>query len=196
MAIPSISPAGATREEQQLWNTYLFWARSAADPTTKKQKTLKISKRVNRIKDSTARNLQIILFSAFALEYRLRNTYGALGLQVRKKDSLNALIQNFSHRIRTATRVDGQGLVKLSSEWASIEKRLLRLSKWRNKIAHADSLEVLALISSDARKSRREARSCFNAVIDTIRVTNRAIGYDLDSPRADRNYYASLRLKL
>lgn len=165
-------------------------------PLYKKQKALVISKRLNRIKDATARNHQVILFSAFALEYRFRRLYEILGIKAQKKDGLHALIQNFSNRVSTATHIDGKGPVRLSSEWTSIQKKLLQMNEWRNKIAHANYAKVLTLLSSDMRNSRREARACFNVLRDAIRVTNRAIGFDLDSARAGREYYARLRIQL
>jgi hypothetical protein len=194
MATPLASPAGETPQDIQLWNTYLFWALSAASPDNSKVSGLVITKRANRIRNSTARNLQVILFAAFALEYRLKRIYEVLGLQVRRNDTLGALIRNFQKRMATARRPDGKGYVRLSSEWVSLEKRLLRLCQWRNAIAHANYKQVLTLLPSDSRKSRTQARDCYNAVVDTIRVTNRAIGYDSDSRREDRKYYARLRI--
>ena len=196
MAISPTSPAGETLQDKQLWHTYLFWALSAAATGKSKPKALQISKQANRVKRSTARNLQAILFAAFALEYRLKRIYEILGLHVRRNDTLGALLRNFPHRIATARRIDGKGYVRLSKEWTSIQKRLEKLCQWRNAIAHANYKQVLILLPSDTRKSRNQARDCYNAVIDTIRVTNRAIGYDADSWKADRKYYARLRIKL
>jgi hypothetical protein len=195
MAIPIISPAGRTREDRQLWNTYLFWARSAAAPSTSRS-GLVISKRVNRIRDSTARNLQAILFASFALEYRLKSIYELLGLQTRRRDTLGTLIQNFPHRVATARRLDGKGNVRLPPEWKSIEKRLKILCQWRNDIAHANYRDIRTILPSHTKKSRRQACNCFNAVVDTIRITNRAIGFAAASLREDRKYYRVLRIRL
>src|SRR5690349_11624323 len=112
MAMPLTSPAGETPQDIQLWNTYLFWALSAASPSKSRVRLLPITKPANRIKKSTARNLQAILFAAFALEYRLRRIYDFLGLQVRKNDTLGALLRNFQ-RMATARRPDGKGYVIL-----------------------------------------------------------------------------------
>jgi hypothetical protein len=194
MPYPRTSPAGETPQDIQLWNTYLFWAFSAASPARSRARRLRITKRANRIKRSTERNLQAILFAAFAIEYRLKRIYEFLGLQVRRNDTLGALVTNFRQRMATAKRPDGKGHVKLPTEWTSIEKRLKDLCKWRNAIAHANYKEVLTLLPSDTRKSLRQARKYYNTVIDTIRVTNRAIGYEAAPKREDRKFYARLKI--
>jgi hypothetical protein len=177
-----------------VWHTYVYWARSALDPGTA-HRSLMISKASTRLRRSTSQHLQALVFAAFVLEYRIKRIYEVLGLAVRKRDTLGLLLENFKHRIETATRLDNRGLVRLPREWTSIEKKLRQLSDLRNQIAHANYKKVLTILPSDSRRSRALARSCFNAVVDAIRVTNQAIAYDGRSAGEARRAYAKLKVK-
>jgi hypothetical protein len=189
-----ISVAGDTPEDQQLWHTYFFWPRAILSPSaTRKLRTNGVFKRLPRSRSS---HLQAIVFAAFALEYRLKRIYEVLGLSYRDKDTLGALLANFRRRVETAARLDGRGPVRLPAEWASVESRLKRLNTIRNHIAHANYRKLLALVPSDTRASRAIARQCVNALVDAIRVTNRALGgYDRLTPSEARRYYSRLRIR-
>jgi hypothetical protein len=142
-----------------------------------------------------SQHLQALVFAAFVLEYRIKRIYEVLGLAFRKRDTLGVLLGNFKRRVETGRRLNDQRQVRLPREWMSIEKKLSRLNKYRNQIAHANYNELLTVLPPDSRLSRALARSCFNAVVDAIRVTNRAIGYEDRSARDARRVYARLKVK-
>ena len=194
MATGPINIAGETKDDQRLWNTYLYWARGTLDPTTTKNHVLNISRQGQRIPASAATSLQIILFVSFALEYRLRRVYEVLGLRSRKRDGLGILIDNFRKRIEAMPRLDGAGLIRLPPEWARVQARLIELNRLRNALVHGNYASVLRETAVNPRKIRQKARASFNALVDTIRIINQAIGYDTGKQRKTRAYYQQLKV--
>jgi hypothetical protein len=186
-----ISVAGDSPEDQRLWHTYFHWPRAVLSPASR----LSARPEFRRLSKARSGHLQAILFAAFALEYRVKRLYDVLKLRYREKDTLGALLGNFRRRLETSDRLDGQGPVRLPAEWARIERGLKELSWLRNQIAHANYKKVLSLLSTNARQSRAMARRCFNTLVDAIRVTNRAIGYETLAPREARRYYSRLKLR-
>jgi hypothetical protein len=75
-----------------------------------------------------------------------------------------------------------------------LEARLKDLSRLRNQIAHANYREVVSLLKLDRRRARTLALRSFNTLVDVIRVTNRAIGYEHLAPREARRYYSTLKV--
>jgi hypothetical protein len=186
--------AGITDEDRKLWNTYLFWARGAVDPGTPSNRALDIAKQRRRVRATDARALQAILFTVFALEYRLKRIYEVLGLKPRKRDTLGTLINNFRHRVESARRLDRSGLVRLPPEWSRVHQRLSKLNDLRNAIAHGNYAKVIAEVSSRPRAMPRLARTSYNVLVDVIRITNNAIGYDLRTKREIVKYYRRLKV--
>lgn len=194
MTLPPISIAGDLPEDQQLWHTYFSWPRAILSPSAHLK--LPTSPTFRRLPRSRAAHLQAIVFTAFALEYRIKRIYEVLHLSYRQKDTLGVLLTNFRRRVETAQRLDGKGLVHLPAEWASIEPRLQHLNTIRNQIAHANYRKLLQLLPRDSRQSRVVALRCFNALVDAIRVTNRAVGgYERLSKSDARRYYARLKIR-
>ncbi len=192
--MPPISIAGDLPEDQQLWHTYFWWPRAILSPSAHRK--LPTGPTFRRLPRSRTAHLQAIVFAAFALEYRIKRIYEVLHLSYREKDTLGVLLANFRRRVETARRLDGKGLVRLPAEWASIEPRLQHLNTIRNQIAHANYRKLLRLLPRDSRQSRGVALRCFNALIDAIRVTNRAVGGYEDLPTRDaRGYYARLKIR-
>ena len=188
-----VSLAGDSNQDRQLWNTYFSWARSVLDP--KRRQELARKAQFRRISRHKAAHLQAIVFAAFALEYRVKRIYKVLGLAHREKDTLGSLLSHFRHRVETAERLDGHGRVQLPAQWKSIEARLRELNRFRNSIAHANYQQVLDFLPNDARRSRAVARRCFNALVDAIHVTNKAIGYETLSESDATRYYRKLKIR-
>lgn len=194
----AVNLAGTSVEQRQLWNTYMFWARCACDPKTVKNSNLEISKPRRRLRPSADRFLQAIVFTAFAVEYRLKAVYEVLRISHRKRDTLGVLIRTFRHRVQMAKRVDGPGLVRLPVEWSRIERKLIELNDTRNQIAHGNYQRVLGKIPANARKAQRIAARSFNALVDVIRVTHHAIGDispPISSPSKARSHYTHLKVR-
>jgi hypothetical protein len=135
-----------------------------------------------------------VVFVAFAVEYRLKRIYQELGLSYRKRDTLGTLLQNFKRRVETAKRTDGKGQVQLPPEWTSLEDRLRHLVELRNAVAHPDYQRLNNLWPQTTRRSLATARKCFNTLVDMIRVTNAAIGYDATTRREARRSYRRLKI--
>jgi hypothetical protein len=189
-----INLAGRTIEQQRLWNTYVFWARIVLDRSTTKKRDLNIAKGSNRLPTARSAHLQAIVFAAFALEYRIKRIFEELGLAHSKRDMLGVLLDNFRRRVETADRVDGRGRVQLPREWNSVEVRLKRLNSVRNAIAHANHEQLQNILPTETRRSRALARDCFNSLVDMIRITNEAIGYDSTSRRDAQRHYRRLKI--
>jgi hypothetical protein len=189
-----IDLSGQTRDAKRHWNTYLFWARVLLDPATPRRKFLVIGRASERLPRSRSAHLQSVIFVAFALEYRLKRVYEELGLSYRQKDTLGPLLQNFKRRVESAQRLDGSGQIRLPEEWTSIEPRLRNLIELRNAVAHPDYQRLDRIWPKAPGQSRATARKCFNALVDMIRVTNAAIGYDSTTRSEARRYFSRLKI--
>lgn len=189
--MPSSNLAGDTAAEQKLWRTYLFWARDSVAGPNEFWRGLDIAKPGSRLSPSAAYSLQAIVFTALALEYRLKRTLESLGVSVRRRDTLGVLLQHFRRRAETAQRFDAKGPVRLPKEWTRIEKRLNALVQARNRIVHAHHHDVIALISN-RRQAGRKAKAHYNALVAAIRVINEATGRDMGSSKDRRAYYKVL----
>ena len=189
-----VDVAGRADEDRKLWNTYLFWARAAVDSGTSSKRGLDIARPRKRVRATDAKALHAILFTSFALEYRLKRIFEVLGLKPRKRDTLGVLINNFQRRVETATRLDRIDLVRLPPEWSRIHQRLVKLNELRNAIVHGNYAKVIAEVSSRPRALPRLAQTSYNVLVDAIRITNNAIGYDPRTKREGVKYYRRLKV--
>src|SRR5687768_8248685 len=98
--------AGDTARERRVWNSYLFAARSGADAGTAADPLLDIARAASRLPAGKEQALQEIVFSSFALEYRMRRIFKVLGLSHRERDTLGSLVANFLARVQGAPRLD------------------------------------------------------------------------------------------
>jgi hypothetical protein len=192
MKVPPSNLAGSTLPDQQLWNTYVYWSRAVfPEPLSG---TVAMSRSRARIATRDQRSLQAIVFSTFALEYRLRSVYSALGLQTRWRDGLWDLASNLERRTTGVVGLNGRP-VRFAAEWRRILPRIQKLLESRNSIAHGNALKVGQLITAQRPSIKVQARRGYNAFIDAIRVINLAIGYE-DLLGADlRKYYAALKVR-
>lgn len=173
--------AGKTPADEKLWHTYLYWARLLVDPATAHSRVLKIARADQRLGQKQQEALQAILFTSFALEFRIKRLFEELGVRFRKRDTLGSLLEVFKTRFEAATRLDDNGPIHLPAGWPRLEKRLKKLAWLRNQIAHANYHEVRAVLSN---RPRRAAAAHFNALAEFIRVTNLASNYERDSAQA------------
>jgi len=187
-----VNLAGLTARDGQLWHTYLFWARAAIDPQTSSNTQLEIAQAKNRLNERQGMALQAIVFSAFALEFRMRRLLEDLGAPIRRRDTLGRLLDVFRLRLEAVNQMGSTQRIQLPPEWHRLERRLKRLSNLRNRIAHANYCEVKQLLR---QRPREVAASSFNAVVDFIRITNAAVGYDKDPPARRRARIVALRVK-
>ena len=187
---------GETDEDQKLWNTYLYWARQEArfpctDPPTEPRAF--IDDHEKRIGDDTAATLRTIVFSCFALEYRLKRTLKALNVQFPKKEPSGDFFRQFWNRLSKKERLDGKGKCGPPSEWSLIEPGLKSLIGLRNDIAHANYSETVRFISG-CLDPVATAREFYNAVVDAIRLVNQGTGYDVKGPEELKEYFRPLRV--
>src|SRR5689334_9719724 len=106
MQDPVVNIAGGDARDQRLWNSYVFWARDAFPEPIPAHVT--IGKPSARLALERQRSLQAIVFSTFALEYRLRSVYAALRIQPRRRDGLWELSSNLESRAASMTGLDGK----------------------------------------------------------------------------------------
>jgi hypothetical protein len=192
MPVPNLG--GSTPEQERLWRTYLYWARSHLDPKTRSNSQLYIAKASNRLGQPTSEALQAVILTAVALEYRLRRTLESLNLSVRKRDGLGVLLDTFKGRLESAYCFDNGHPIRLPPEWRQVHRRLKHLVEARNRIVHGKHLDLLRELSN-TRKARRRAASYFNALVDAMRIINEAIGRPAPSPPGARQYYKPLKLR-
>jgi len=192
MRDPGVNLAGPKVGDQHLWNTYVFWARSAFPDSL--PTGLIISDPTARMPPARDTALRAILFAAFALEYRLRSVYDVLGLAPRDRDTLWALLSNLTIRTNGINGLRGDPIV-FPREWARVRRRLQKLLEVRNSIAHGRRSAVRRIVEQASPRLSQFARTSYNAVIDAIRITNVAIGYDARAGRERRKYYAQLKLR-
>src|SRR5438034_7375534 len=91
--------AGRTFGDRRVWHTYLHWARSSFPAM---DTALDIAQPQNRLMAEQDRALRAILFTAFALEYRLKRTFEYLGIAFRRRDTLGALVGCCRQRVEQA----------------------------------------------------------------------------------------------
>jgi hypothetical protein len=187
MRDPAPNLAGAASPDQRLWNTYIYWARNALPGPFEH---LSISEPIERLPQGDSDALQAILFTAFALEFRLRSVYEALGIHVRSGDGLSALLNNLHKRIDGQQGFTG-GIIALPAEWVEVRGRLQALLQLRNRIAHGNRRPVSELLD-DRASLRARAADGYNAFIDAVRIINKAIGYEWREGQELLTYYAAL----
>lgn len=84
---------GNTPDDVKLWHTYIYWAREKAKFGQIKYKaTIQAiaDDPNNRVEDSLSLALQTIIFSSFALEYRLKRVLASMGVKLKSKKDLGA----------------------------------------------------------------------------------------------------------
>jgi hypothetical protein len=189
---PVVNIAGGDARDQRLWNTYVFWARAAFPEPIPANVT--IGNASARLALERQRSLQAIVFSTFALKYRLRSVYAALGIQARRRDGLWELSSNLQSRTRSSRGLDGKP-IRFAAEWRQVLPRIQKLLELRNKIAHGNSRSVATLLVARSPSIKLQARRGYNTFIDAVRVINLAIGYE-DRRGADlRDYYKAMKVR-
>jgi hypothetical protein len=137
--------------------------------------------------------LRAIAHSAFALEYRLRSAYDAVGLTVAPKVGLWPLLDQFASRATGRPGIGGKK-VRLPKEWDRLLVRLKHLADLRNRIAHGRKDGVRSLREQRRPSLRIEARRAYNSFVDAVRVVNGAIGNETRHGVELRRYYADLKV--
>ncbi len=170
---------GSTDSDRNLWHTYVYLARkhairSGGQPAGRKRAF--VDYRMNRVSESLAEALQAVLFSCFALEYRLRRALAAMDPSLQPEQNLACLVDTFWALLRNTDRCDGKGKCAAPKEWPKCKAELKKLIRLRNKIAHANYEKVLGFVGRE--DSLVLARSYYNAVVDAIMLINIGTGYD------------------
>jgi len=166
---------GKQDEDRALWQTYVYWVRERLRIPS--NPNVIADNPIRRLPESTSQALQVVLFSAFALEYRVKSVLTYCSASLKPEEHLKSILRTFWQRLLTTQRIDGAGLVVEPPEWAAVVSRLLELADVRNKIAHANRAEILAFINEGSDPLSR-ARGLFEAAIDGIRIINEGTGYD------------------
>ena len=187
---------GNTPEDIKLWHTYIYWAREKAKFGQIKDKSTIpaiADDPNNRVKDSLSLSLQTIIFSSFALEYRLKRVLISMGVKPRSKETLAPLLNNFWKRLSDIDRLDKRGKCSPPREWNNCFKDLEQLVKLRNNIAHANYVEILSSFSG-AESPLKMARRYYNSVVDAIGLINIGTGYETRPDEEVKEYFRPLRV--
>jgi hypothetical protein len=186
---------GDTLDDRKLWHTYLYWARDQAtiSPSAMPVPGVIIDDPVNRVTPDISKALQSILFSSFALEYRLKRVLICMNVPLKAKETLGPLLETFWVRLQHVARLDKNGNCSQPNEWKALEPRLKYLVDLRNDIAHANYNETLSFLSKSS-DPLQQACDLYNCVIDAIRLINEGTGDDTRSREEMNQYFAPLKV--
>ncbi len=186
---------GDTPRDRKLWHTYLYWARERASTSASgvPARGVIVDEADNRVDATISKALQAILFTSFALEYRLKRVLISLNVPLPQKETLGLLLDKFWGRLASVPRLDGQGSCLPPSDWSTIEPQLKRLVKLRNDIAHANYTDTLQFLSPTSSPTE-EARDLYNAAVQAIRLVNEGTGYDTRSRKELDDYFEPLKV--
>jgi hypothetical protein len=187
---------GNTPDDVKLWHTYIYWAREKAKFGQIKDKATIpaiADDPNNRVKDSLSLALQTIIFSSFALEYRLKRVLISMGVKLKSKETLTPLLNNFWKRLSNIDRLDKKGKCSPPTEWNNCFKDLEQLVKLRNNIAHANYFETLSSFSG-AESPIKMARRYYNSVVEALRLINIGTAYETRPDEEVKEYFRPLRV--
>ncbi|GAI15515.1 unnamed protein product [marine sediment metagenome] len=192
----TISFAGDTFEDKKLWGTYVHWALEKARFGQTKSKTTVpagVDDPINRVDDPFSFALQIIVFSAFALEYRLKRVLIYMHVEFGSKETLYPLLCKFWTRLSDKDRLDKKGKCSPPSEWNNYFEDLKQLVKLRNNIAHANYSKTFSFFSG-VENPLKTARKYYHSVVDAIRIINKGTGYETRPDEEAKKDFKPLRV--
>lgn len=186
---------GDSQDDRKLWHTYLYWAREQAMTSSSAIPVagVIVDDPISRVDSSIGRSLQTILFSSFALEYRLKRVLICMNVSFPKKETMGLFLKQFWSRLRAVERLDGCGSCSPPEGWQGLESHLRRLVDLRNSIAHANYTETLNFLSAGA-DPQQQARDFYNCVVDAIRLVNEGTGYETRSKEELDEYFGPLKV--
>ncbi len=132
---------GDNELDRKLWHTYVYWARKNAQSQQKDQppkSEVIVDDPENRVSDEISAAIQTILFSCFALKYRLKRVLKVLNVSYPEKETFGPFLKKFWIRLANKNRLDSTGYCEPPADWSSIEPQLESLIQLRNNIAHAN----------------------------------------------------------
>lgn len=193
---------GDTAEDRRLWHSYLYWARErvralSADQIVGASDTAFVGSAIvddpnNRINDSIGVALQALVFTALALEYRLKRVLRAMGVTIPQKETLGPCLENFWRRLANVTRLDGTGPCHPPADWATVEPLLRELLERRNSLAHANYPETLRFLAASSDPAK-EAIRLYNGMVEAIKLINVGTGYETRPTDEVDKYFHPLR---
>jgi hypothetical protein len=146
----------------------------------------------NRVDPAIGQALQTILFSSFALEYRLKRVLMSMNVPFPPKETLGPLLDKCLGRLSGVARLDDHGNCSAPAAGQVVEPILKRLVEARNDIAHANYKETLRFFSGGA-DPQDQARHFYNALIDGIRFINEGTGFDTRPKEELDKYFQPLK---
>ena len=187
---------GDTEADQKLWQTYFYWARQRAKtclPSAEPAEGTIVNDPNDRVSEALSNALQSIVFSAFALEYRLKRTLCYMNCMPKKRIMLKELLDKFWTYLAATERKDRQGKCKAPVNWQSCEDKLSELVTLRNKIAHGNYNEILGEFTNE-QDAADKAKELYNAVVEAMMLINIATGYNTRTRDEIEAYFAPLRV--
>ncbi len=186
---------GDTPADRKLWHSYVYWARERASMSASAvpARGAIVDDAGNRVDATISKALHAILFTSFALEYRLKRVLISMNVPFCQKETFGPFLNKFWGRLASVTRLDGQGSCLPPSDWLTIEPDLKRLVKLRNHIAHANYTDTLQFLSQTSSPTE-QVRDLYNAAIQAIRLVNEGTGYDTRSRKELDEYFEPLKV--
>lgn len=186
---------GETQYDGRLWQSYINLAKRHA--ITSGGRAASSTPAIaddpsNRVGEPLAEALQTVLFSAFALEYRLKRVLIAMGQPPKQKHTLTPLFEGFWMALKHVDRLDGKGKCAPPAQWASCEPTLKELISVRNEMAHANYKEVLKFLGRT--DPLRRARQYYNTLVDAIMLINLGTGYETRPLHEVEDYFRPLKV--
>jgi hypothetical protein len=188
---------GDTPDDIKLWHTYLYWARNCARaglPLDPVAQPAIVDNPANRVDASLSDALQAIVFSAFALEYRLKRALQSMGVPCKSNEKLQTLLGSFWKRLSTVDRLDGKGKCAPPIAWNGCKRKLDSLVTLRNDIAHANYGNTLAYFT-DKLDPPAVAREHYHAVVNALMLINIGTGYETSPAALVEEYFRPLQVK-
>ena len=186
---------GESEEHRKLWYSYLYWAREQAISSG----AIAIGEAIIddqsiRLPQDLSNSIKIIIFSAFALEYRMKRVLISFGAKLGEKETLGKIYGQFWPRLKDKNRADNTGLCRKPPSWKSIRGSLDKLVELRKIIAHAKYSE-LANYLRNRDDHLQTAYHYYNTVVDAIRLINQGIGHDTRSEDMLVKYFEPLKVQ-
>ena len=184
---------GNTEDERRLWHSYVGLARRHAISSGGSATAPAIVDDPNRLlSDQKMETLQTLLFSSFALEYRLKRVLFEMGRPI-PEITLSPLFDRFWNELSGVDRLDKNGKCAPPAQWKALEPVLKKLIFLRNKMAHANYEDILKFLAQpDPPKKSREY---YNAVVDAVMLINLGTGYEARSQPEVKKYFSALLVK-
>jgi hypothetical protein len=184
--------SGESRNDKKLWFTYLSWPREILK-NYRPHDRAEVDEEDRRFDKKYSDSLQSILFSCMVMEYRIKRTFEYKGVKYRERDTLGTLIEILWTKLQTVNTEKSKQKCSMPKRWSGFHGRLKRWVRVRNALVHGNYTKIQRLIPK--RKAVREAKECYNDMVELIKILNGALEYYEGNKRDFINYMNRLKFQ-